>query len=68
MSHRKVGTAHAAAGFRREIVQVDVFVNQDDVTRENLRRQIRRRRRNNFLVKIVPEDFLLQVRIHTGER
>ena len=37
MSHRKVGTAHAAAGFRREIVQVHVFVNQDDVTRENLR-------------------------------
>jgi hypothetical protein len=49
-------------------VQVYVFVDQNDILRENLRGEMRRCRRDEFLMEVMSEDLLLQIRIHPGER
>jgi hypothetical protein len=60
-------STHGTLGFRFDIVEVNMLVDEHNVTWQHLARQVRGDCRQKPLVEVVPDDLLLKVRVHARE-
>jgi hypothetical protein len=63
--YREIRPSQRSALRRRNVVKIEVFVDQHDVLGPDQVDQGRGSRRHEALVKVVPDDLLFQVRVQT---